>query len=506
MPRRRPPSLYAGLRRSRLGVGPLVLYGIAAVTPLTVIVGGQSLGFGQIRQLGTPVGYLLAAAVLALFSVGVAAMARQLPNPGAFYSYVAAGLGRPLAAATAGIALLAYAAIQIGLFGLFGVAAVAMFSAFGIAGWWAFWALAGWAALLGLGQLKIRTNAKILAVLISTELLLVLMLDTVMVLHPADGIRFDALNPILLANVTGIASLVGAITGLVGFEVPLAFAPLAVDPRTTVRRAIGWILLIVAVLYGGSAWAMTVIAGPDRIIGIAAQHPSDLFFHLAAPHVPAVVMTAALVLFTTSLFAAILAFHSTIGRYTLTLAREGVLPSWLAITRSDDVPAAAALAQSTIAFVVLVTAGLLGLDPVQDLFFFGTTAGGLGVLITMCLTGAAVIRYFRHHPHGETVWRRRIAPITSTVLLTVIAAVCIAFFGDLLSTTNPVKIWSPPLAYATVAAAGVSWALHLRRHRPHVYAVIGLGDRSRVQPDAIPTGQRRQPDPESSPSPSPVNR
>ncbi|MCY1141480.1 APC family permease [Actinoplanes sp. Pm04-4] len=482
----------AGLRRSRLGVRRLVFFGIAAVTPLTVIVGGQSLGFGQLGQVGTAVGYLLAAAVLGVFAVGVAAMARHLPNPGAFYAYVAARLSRPLAVATAGIALVAYTAIQIGLFGLFGVAMVAALDAFGQSGWWAFWALMGWIAVAVLGQVRVRTNASVLAVLICAELGLVLVLDAVMVLHPADGIvRFDGLNPLLLANPTGIASLVGAITGLVGFEVPLAFAPLAVDPRTTVRRAIGWILLIVAVVYGGSAWAMTVVAGPDQIVGIAAQHPKDLFFHLAAPHVPAAVVTAGLVLFATSVFAAALAFHNTVSRYILTLSREGLLPVWLAITRSDDVPAAASLMQSTLAFLVLVAAGIGGVDPVKDLFFFGTTAGGLGVLIMMCLTGAAVIGYFHRHPHRETVWRRRIAPIVSTVVLTLIAVTSIAFFGDLISSSHPVKVWGAPLVYAAVAVAGIGWALHLRRHRPHVYAVIGHGERTRTT--AIPSGVRHQP-------------
>jgi hypothetical protein len=84
MSRRRPRSLRAGLRVSRYGVPSLFLLGVAAVTPLTVIN-----GFGQVKQLGTPVGYSLAALVLAVFAIGLAAMARHVPNSGAFYSYVA---------------------------------------------------------------------------------------------------------------------------------------------------------------------------------------------------------------------------------------------------------------------------------------------------------------------------------------------------------------------------------------------------------------------------------
>jgi amino acid transporter len=179
-----------------LGTFALFFMGIAAVTPLTVIVGGESLGFGQVRQLGTPVGYLLAALVLAVFAVGVAAMARHVPNSGAFYSYVAAGLGRPLGVATAAIALVSYNAIQIGLFGLFGIAVTAALRIFGVPGWWSLWAVLGWVVITVLGQLKIRTNAGILAVLICAEILLVLVLDAVMLAHPADGVvRYEALNP-----------------------------------------------------------------------------------------------------------------------------------------------------------------------------------------------------------------------------------------------------------------------------------------------------------------------
>src|SRR3954453_7584789 len=106
-------SLRAGLRASRYGAPTLFYLGIAAVTPLTVIVGAQSWGFGRLQQLGTPVVYAMAAMILAVFAVGLAAMSRHVPNSGAFYSYVAAGLGRPAAAGTAAVALVAYNAVQI---------------------------------------------------------------------------------------------------------------------------------------------------------------------------------------------------------------------------------------------------------------------------------------------------------------------------------------------------------------------------------------------------------
>ena len=489
MTRRTDSSLRAGLRAGRLGTAALFAIGIAAVTPLSVVAGAIPLAYGQVQQLGIPAGYAVTALLLAIFTVGLAAMARHVPNAGAFYSYAAAGLGRPAGVATAGIALVAYSCMQIGLYGAFGTAMTSALRVFGVQTYWGAWMSVGWLAIAVLGQLRIRMNARILAVLIAAEVLVVLLLDAVMIAHPAGGeLSYDTLNPALLANSTGAASLVGAVTGLVGFEIPLAHALLARDPRRTTRRAIGLILTVVALLYAGSAWAMSVATGPDQIIAFAGSHLTDLFFVLPAPHVPAVVMDAATVLFATSLFAAMLAFHSTVARYTLTLAREGVLPRRLALTRADEVPVAGSALQTAVAVVTLVVVVALGLDPTTDLFFYGTISGGLGVLILMTVAAVAVIHFFHRHPHGENLWRRRIAPFCAALFLLVVLLATLAFYGELLGTDDPVKIWAAPAGYAAVAATGVVWAYVLKVRRPDTYAAIGQGDRA-VRAASIP-GQR----------------
>jgi amino acid transporter len=497
MPRTRKSSLEAGLRAGRLGTSGLFFLGIAAVTPLSVVAGAIPLGYGQIGQLGIPAGYTVVAVVLALFAVGLAAMANHVPNSGAFYSYAAAGLGRPAGAATAMIALAAYNAMQIGLYGAFGIAAATAMSLVGVHAYWGVWILLAWLAIGVLGQLKIRLNARILGVLICAEVLIVLILDAAMVAHPAGGtVRYDTLNPALLANPAGAASLVGGVTGLVGFEIPLAFALIARDPRTTTRRAIYLILLVVALLYAGSAWAMSVVTGPDQIIAVAGAHLTDLFFFLPRPYLPGVVLEVAAALFATSLFAAMLAFHSTVARYTLTLAREGVLPRRLARTRDDEVPVGGSALQSVIAIGTLVLIVALGLDPTTDLFFYGTISGGLGVLILMTVTAFAVIHFFHRSPHGENVWRRRIAPLISAGFLLVVLLLTLAFFGRLLGTTSPLRTWATPAAYLLIALIGVGWAYRLKHHRPETWAAIGHGDRAlaiRAIPLRRTTGANHRP-------------
>ncbi|BAL90149.1 putative amino acid permease [Actinoplanes missouriensis 431] len=459
----------------RLGTWPIFVIAVSAMTPLTVVAGALPLGYGQVEEKGIPVAYMLVAAVLGVFAVGLAAMARHVPNSGAFYAYAAAGLSRPAGVGTAFVALLAYNAMQIGLYGAFGVAAHNAMAIFGIQVSWVIWALLGWALIGVLGRLNIDLNARILTVLVCAEVLIVLVFDYVMVTHPAGGtVSFGTLNPGLIASAGGVALLVAAVAGMVGFEAPLVYAAEARDPRRTVSRAIGLTLLVAAVLYGGTAWVMSVVAGYDQIVAIAGDHLDDLFFYLPDPYLPSVIIDLGRIFFATSLFAAMLAFHHTVARYALTVAREGVLPPSLARTRGG-VPVTASFAQSSVALGVLLLFALVGWNPTTDLFFFGTVSGGLGVLVLMVIASIAVVRYFRRGDHGETRWRRAVAPWISVVFLSLILLLTVASFGILLDSDNLLKVWSPPLAFLILFVVGVRWGRKLRRWRPEVYAVIGSG-------------------------------
>ena len=110
------------LRRRRLGVVHIVFFTVAASAPLTVLGGGVTTTFAVTGVTGVPLSFLIIAAALALFAVGYAAMSRFVANAGAFYAYIAHGLGATWAVAGAFIALISYNFIQISLYGLFGAA------------------------------------------------------------------------------------------------------------------------------------------------------------------------------------------------------------------------------------------------------------------------------------------------------------------------------------------------------------------------------------------------
>src|SRR5258706_1933973 len=82
------------MARNRLGVPAVVYFALTGAAPLTVVAGGATTGWAVTGVIGIPIGYLAIAVVLAVFSVGYTAMSRKIVNSGAFYSYIAQGLGR----------------------------------------------------------------------------------------------------------------------------------------------------------------------------------------------------------------------------------------------------------------------------------------------------------------------------------------------------------------------------------------------------------------------------
>lgn len=478
-----PDIVSRALAKNRLGVPSVVFFGVAGAAPLTVIIGAISAIYAIVGNTAVPVVYLVVAAILSIFTVGFVAMSRHIVNSGAFYSYISHGLGRVVGVGAAFVALPAYSLMQIGLFGLFGSAASGILAELGFSVSWYACALAAWALVAVLGLLWVDLSGKVLAVLLIAEISVVLIYDLVMVANPAGGsISFATLSPAPLVTPEVGSMLVLAIAGFVGFEATVVLSEEAKDPRRTIARATHWAVLLAGLLCGLSAWAMSVSTGPDRIVAVAEAQKTDLVFALVAPHVPTVLVNIGYVLFMTSVFAALLAFHAAVARYQFALGREGVLPAaWGRTHPRTGAPLLGSLTQSILAIAVLSAYAAAGAEPLVYVFAWLTTIGGLGVLILMWSASAAVIAFFVRHPRHENAWRARIAPFLAFVLLTIVLTATVIGFGELLqvSSGSPFQ-WLMPTAYAGVALIGFVWALVMRAARPEAYAAIGRGADGRV--------------------------
>jgi peptidoglycan/LPS O-acetylase OafA/YrhL len=128
---------------------------------------------------------------------------------------------------------------------------------------------------------------------------------------------------------------------------------------------------------------------------------------------------------------------------------------------------------------VIVSYAIGGWDPVVRLFFWGWTAGGIGVLLLIFITSLAVIVFFARNQVDESPWRRAIAPVLATACLAVVLFLALKNFRTLLGPDAPdALVWGVPIAYLIVGLLGVGWGLILRSTRPEIYDTIGLGARS----------------------------
>jgi amino acid transporter len=478
-----PDLVDRALAKNRLGVPSVVFFGVAGAAPLTVIIGSISAIYAIIGSTAVPITYIVVAGILSLFTVGFVAMSRHIVNSGAFYSYISQGLGRVVGVGAAFVALPAYALMQIGLFGLFGSAASGILAELGFKVPWYACAVVAWALVTVLGLLWVDLSGRVLAVLLVAEISIVLIYDLVMVANPADGhVSFSTFSPAPLITPVVGSLLVLAIAGFVGFEATVVLSEETKDPKKTIARATHIAVLLAGALCGLSAWAMSVSTGPDRIAAVAAEHRTDLVFALVQPHLPRVLVDVGYVLFLTSVFAALLAFHAAVARYQFALGREGVLPAaWGRTHPRTGAPLLGSVTQSVLAIAVLSAYALAGAEPLVYVFAWLTTIGGLGVLILMWAASAAVIAFFVRNRRRESVWKAYIAPFLSFLLLTVVLAATVIGFGELLQVSGDSPFqWLIPVAYLAVAGIGFVWALAMRAARPEVYAAIGRGADGRV--------------------------
>lgn len=478
-------AVSAALAADRLGPASVTAFALTAAAPLMVVGGLLTAGWANIQVVGFPLALLLIGLVLTLFCFGYVAMAQRIPNAGAFYAYISQGLGRPTGVGASFVALLAYNALQIGLYGIFGVTLSMFLASKGItvAGepvqWWLI-ALIAWALVAAFGVARVDLNSKVLLTLLGLELLVMVIYDIAFLATPAEGVSFAAFAPGNLFVGSGAVSAVFVIvvTAFIGFEAAPVFAEESRDARRTVRTATFTALFAMLAAYVISTWAITVATGPSNVVDSAAAEQQNLIFALAGERLAPFMADAGVILLVTSVFAAMLSFHNTCARYTFALAREGVLPTVLAVTGTrSGAPQTASVLQSTIGLIVISLFALLNLDPINQLFFWSGGLGGFGVLALAIATSLAVILYFsRRNGDGEPLWRWLFAPAVSTVVLGAIFFFVVTDFHNLIAVApdHPLR-WIFPLVFVVLFAIGVLVALVMKSTRPEMYASIGLG-------------------------------
>ena len=249
------------------------------------------------------------------------------------------------------------------------------------------------------------------------------------------------------------AAVVIAVLGYIGFEGAAVLAEEARRQRRTVATATYVSLALIALLYGGSSWALAAHYGSAGVVGASQALGPGALFSLGGR----ALSEAAQVLYLTSLLAAMLAFHTIVSRYGYGLARDRVLPAALARTAANGSPRAASLAQSAVGLAVIMVYAAAGWDPMITLFFWLGTTGGLGVLFLLVATSVAAVVFFARAGTAEPWWRRAGAPALSAAVLGTFAVLVVRNYHTLLGVpAGSAAAVLFPLAYLGFALLGAA--------------------------------------------------
>ncbi len=484
-------STYLGqersLRADRIGLAGLMLSVLAATAPLMVVAGVMPTTFGVMGIVGQPLLFLILAVVLALFSVGYAEMSRHVHNAGAFYSYIARGLGGTMGAGASVLALVAYSCMQLGFYGILGFEVSSQLAQhFQITiDWWAVALLAVVLVAL-LGWLKIDLNAKVLGVLLMIEVVMVLICDVAGLADPAKGgVSLHAFNPSTLSGPGFGTALCFCIAAFIGFEQAPVYAEETSRPNVLVARAMYLSIGFVALFFVLGAWSLTVAAGPSHIVDMSLKQGPNLLFGLSQARLGSTFADVLSVFYITGMFAAMLSFHNVVARYAFAMGREGLLPATAGRTaKGSGAPAYGSLLQSVISLIVV---GIFALTdnkpqgdptvPVLRLFSWMGGIGALGVTLLMATASVAVIVFFVRRGAARSQMWRLIASGLAGIGLLGIAFYTVKDFAVLLGADphSPLR-WILPAIIGVAAVGGLLFGVVLKAIRPEAHARIGLGN------------------------------
>ncbi|MEU6174764.1 APC family permease [Streptantibioticus parmotrematis] len=484
-------STYLGkersLRAGRIGLPGLLLSVLAATAPLMVVAGVMPTTFGVMGIVGQPLLFVVLAVVLALFSVGYAEMSRHVHNAGAFYSYIARGLGGTAGSAASAVALVAYSAMQVGIYGVFGFEVSGLLQQHcGVTVDWWIPALAAVVVVGALGWLKIDLNAKVLGVLLLIEVVMVLVCDVAGLADPGpDGLSFHAFDPSTLSGAGLGTALCFCIAAFVGFEQAPVYAEETSRPHVLVARVMFLAVGFVALFFVLGSWALSVAAGPSHIVADSLKQGPNLLFGLTQARLGGAFTDVLNLFYVTGMFAAMLSFHNVVARYAFAMGREGLLPAAVGRTaKGSGAPAVGSLLQSVVSLVVVAVFAACDTRPQGDpttpvlhLFTWMGNVGALGVIALMATASAAVIAFFvRRGAARFQAWRLAASGLACAALL-VIAVFTVKDFGVLLGADPGSSLsWILPGIIALAALAGLVNGLVVKSRRPEAHARIGLGN------------------------------
>jgi amino acid transporter len=438
------------------------------------MIGNLPIAIARGTGAGVPVAFLIAGAILIAFTTGYAFIGRRVVSTGAFYTYVAEGLGKELGVGAAYCAVISYAAFAFGLAAACGYFDEQVFVAVGMK---IDWTVCAAISVLLTGILNYRSmdaSAKLLAVIIIVETSVLVVFDvTVIAARGMAAFPLASFAPSQwVAPGIGV-SLMTAFTCFVGFESGALYTKEAADPVRSIPLASYISVVLIGSFYLVTAWIVIGALGPVQAKPTALAHGGTLILDLIKRYDGEAASDIAGILLCTSMLATYIAIHAAASRYVYALAREGLVPRLLA--RFDEqrgAPVAATLCISAATVVCLVAIASTRTDPYAAIIPVLIGMGTLGIIALQAAAAVAILFYIVRRAREAGLIVLAAATCAAVGLLGALTTVAANF--TLLSTVStPFVAWLPIL-YVVTLAIGIIFAIWLRVARPRHFAELAL--------------------------------
>lgn len=461
------------LKQGSLGLFTIVFFVVAAASPLTGVIGALPVTFFIGNGVGVPSVFIMAGLLLLIFSFGFVAMSKYVVNAGAFYAYIVQGIGVRSGLGGLGAALLAYTAVQLSVSAMFGFYAGEFIQSHGgiHLPWWVYSILMQMLVIF-LGVSKVEVGGKLLGLILLLEVGIILLLNFT-ISSQSTSYEFKSFSPeIFLGGNLGI-SLVFAICSFLGFEATAIYSEECKNPQTTVARATFIAVCLITVFYALTSWALIQYVGGAQLADVAAADPGMFVYNIAEKVLGHWSIELMSLLLITSLFAAAQAFHNSLSRYLFTMSRDGLIWSKMAKTHPvHQSPYMASLVQGAFILSFLAIAGFLALDPMVDIFAWGSVIASMAILVLQIGVSIAVINYFRKHKSAKvSVWSRFIAPFLSIIGMISVLILVLQNIQTLSGSDSPVIQMVPWVVFGCVAF-GFVWAQLMKLKNPEKFNVL----------------------------------
>ncbi|MCZ4433024.1 APC family permease [Agrobacterium sp. SOY23] len=460
--------------QGNLGTLDIILATLAYAAPLAASAGYLSLSIGFGSGIATPLSFLVTMFIILIFSVGYAALSKKVPNPGAFYAYITAGLGRPIGLGASFLMLFSYGAIAVGFYAFAGTITKDYVEQFvPVAQPWWVYALLFWAAVGFFAYFRIELSAKILSYLLILEVIAVAVYNIAVLVHLGlSGLDFAPFSPTAYANSNVGLGILFTVILFIGFEATAIYREEIGDPNRVIPRATYLVVLFIGVFYSVTSWMMIQAMGIDAAQSLSEADPARAFLNTSLRILGPTYNDVVNLLLLTSAFAAHLAIQNVIVRYVYSLSKDGVLPRFLGVAHDKhNSPSRSSVATSLAILATLAVLILSELPPATGYAWFGGM-GTYGILFAMALTSAACAGYFLRNPEPGMTLNGIVFPVLATLLLGAANVIAILNFDAL---TGDAGIASKAMLGCVFAvfSIGVIWALSLKRCNPSVFASIG---------------------------------